>query len=352
MATETDTKLKGVVGLKNLGNTCYANSALQAFRHVSEMTYLCLDTKSELKKKHDNHSGTLFEAYADLIRTMWTHHKPAFISPDSFWKDMLAAAEKSGYEHFQGRQQQDSHEFLMFLLDQIFEGTKEPVRFVIQRPPPTNDAERRIQGALEGWKAQFEKQYTPVVDIWFGLLEFETECQECKKKTYRYETFNSLKVSVPSQLEKDQRPPTIHEMLAAEWKTEQIEGFHCESCPARTTAHRRVKIWRMPRCLILVFKRFSPDGRKINTQWSYKNEPLNFKDLFSEASPEKSQEYAFTVQSIVDHHGSARGGHYTAQAKNPIDGAWYFYDDESTMPMERGPVYGHTNYMLLLRANN
>ena len=60
----------GIVGLRNLGNTCYANSAVQALRQITEMTYLCMSETSDLKKKHENHSGTLFDSYRDLIRTM------------------------------------------------------------------------------------------------------------------------------------------------------------------------------------------------------------------------------------------------------------------------------------------
>ena len=172
--TEPSEKPKGpvgIVGLRNLGNTCYANSAVQALRQITEMTFLCMSETSDLKKQHENHSGTLFESYRDLIRTMWTTHSPAYISPDAFWKDMIAAATNAGYEHFRGRQPQDAHEFMMFLLDQFLEGTKESVNYIIQRGPSLNDTDRRIQAALESWKQNFEKQYTPIVDIWFGLME-------------------------------------------------------------------------------------------------------------------------------------------------------------------------------------
>lgn len=353
MATTEEAKgSKGAVGLRNLGNTCYANSAIQALRQVTEMTYLCLADSSDLKKKHDNHSGKLFEAYKDLIKTMWSAHHPAYVSPDAFQKDMLNAAYQSGYEQFLGREQQDAHEFMMFLLDQIFEGTKEEVSFIIQRPPPRNDAERRILAALTSWKTQFEKQYTPIVDIWFGLLEYETECQDCKNKSYRYETFNTLKISMPHHLTDPSKPPTIQEMLRDEWQPEEIEGYACDKCaPGRTKAKRTVKIWRMPRCLVVMLKRFTPDGRKLNTAWTPPEGSLSLREFFSEASPERSKEYLYGLQSIVDHHGSARGGHYVAQGLSPLDGKWYLYDDETTHPIEK-PTLGTSSYVLLFRAQN
>ena len=343
---------KGAVGLRNLGNSCYANAALQALRQVTEMTYLCLTENSELKKKHENASGNLFEAYKDLIKTMWSAHYPAFVSPDAFRRDMLIAAHSAGVEQFLGREQQDAHEFMMFILDQIFEGTKEEVKFIIQRPPAQNDVERRILAALTAWKDFFEKQYTPIVDIWFGLLEYCTECQSCGTKFYKYETFNTLKVSMPHHLSEGQSPPTIQEMLEKEWLPETIDGYACDKCtPHRTQAKRSVKIWRLPRCLIVMLKRFTPDGRKLNTAWTPPNGTLNLKEFFSEASPERSKEYQFDLQSIVDHHGSARGGHYVAQGLSPLDSKWYLYDDETAHPIEK-PSLGHSSYVLIYRAQN
>jgi ubiquitin C-terminal hydrolase len=262
------------------------------------------------------------------------------------------AADRAGYDQFLGRQQQDAHEFMMFVLDQIFEGTKEEVNFIIQKPTPRTDAERRIYEALSSWKRQFEKQYTPIVDIMFGLLEYDTECQTCKNHSYKYESFNTLKISMPYIVEPGQTPPTIQEMLRPEWQPETIEGYACDHCqPTRTTARRQVKIWRLPRCLIVMLKRFTPDGRKLNTPWTPPSDTLDLGEFFSPVSPERSKDYKYGVQAVVDHHGSARGGHYVSQGLSPLDGKWYLYDDETVHPIEK-PSLGTSSYVLLFRAQN
>jgi len=146
-------------------------------------------------------------------------------------------------------------------------------------------------------------------------------------------------------------PQTLKEMLKADWKEEEIEGYHCDKCPARTVAKRKMAIWRLPRCLIVVQKRFLPDGRKITTQWKHEEEPLCLGEFFSEASPEKSKKFEYGLQSLVDHHGSARGGHYTAQGLSPLDGKWYIYDDETTHHTEK-PIMSPSTYVMIYRAKN
>jgi ubiquitin carboxyl-terminal hydrolase 4/11/15 len=41
----------------------------------------------------------------------------------------------------------------------------------------------------------------------------------------------------------------------------------------------------------------------------------------------KSGEYIYDLYAVSNHFGSLNGGHYTAFAKNAIDGKWYDFDD-------------------------
>jgi ubiquitin C-terminal hydrolase len=74
-------------------------------------------------------------------------------------------------------------------------------------------------------------------------------------------------------------------------------------------------------------------------------EPFNTRELFSEESPEKDAVTDYTLRAIVDHHGGAGGGHYTAQCKDKLSGAWYIYDDENTHSVA-APIIGETTYMM------
>ena len=110
-----------------------------------------------------------------------------------------------------------------------------------------------------------------------------------------------------------------------------------------------MRIWRLPQVLVVVIKRFTPDGRKIHTRMApLEGGALDCRPFFSSTSPEHVGVLDYTLQGIVDHHGSARGGHYTAQARHSESGAWHLYDDEGVLEIGDGrPVFGESTYMLV-----
>jgi ubiquitin C-terminal hydrolase len=339
--------VKGVTGIMNMRNTCYLNSTLQALRHNTEMSAFFLENKHEtwINRKKSEPKVELVRGYADLLKTLWSGSKPAYVRPEGFLQAMMPAAKASGFDHFLVPEQHDSHEVLVFLLDQIHEGLAEEVNIQITRSPPQNSKDKAIQAALEAWKGFFGKQYSPLTEMIYGLLRVTMTCKGCNHSVDSWETFNCLKMPIG----KDQ-PSTIEDMLKEELKEEEIEGYACDRCkPARTVAIRKPSIWRLPRMVCLVAKRFTYDGRKIHTPIQFPNyESISFSQFFSKDSPEPSQKHKYQCFATVDHYGSTGGGHYVAQAKSPLSDKWNLFNDESTQSIS-DPKFGENNYIFFLK---
>lgn len=83
---KTQSSVLGVVGLRNIGNTCFMNAALQCMSHTIELTNYFLRSEYKLDTNATNVMGTqgkLAESYASLIYEMWNGVK-SMVSPNYF----------------------------------------------------------------------------------------------------------------------------------------------------------------------------------------------------------------------------------------------------------------------------
>jgi len=331
----TDTK--GVIGLTNIGNTCYGNAILQALRHESDLTiFFLLGKHNEIIKRKKNNAKAdedafrMIEGYGHLIRNMWASEK-GIENTREFWRSMVTLAKKKGYDQFQFPVPHDAHEFLAFLLDQMHEGLGEEVEMTLR----VEDSKKEVKSALEFWKASFEKSYSPIVEILFSLKRKCTVCETCKHESVTWETFNILDVSVPNTVGPE--PAKLMDLLVADGKGDELDDYVCSGqCTARSKAHVSRSIWRLGTWVIIALKRFGNNGQRVNTPVDI---PLqtSFDSIFYGKSIEPSKSHMYELFTTVHHHGVAGGGHYTARAKHPVTGVWNIYDDENTHPIS-GPI--------------
>ncbi len=335
-----------------MGLTCYANAVMQAFRHCKQITWLMQPDKySTLLLKEPTperqKQQELTATFADVVQLLSKCGKGQSVRPADFWRRFHRCIENTGFDHLAIKMPHDSHEFYLCLLDILHESLAREVDMRIHRPAPTTESEKRIHGALDTWRQEFHKKYSPLVDLFYGLMHVTVECKGCGNMTHRWETFTALKGEFPTGMQ----TPTLLQTIQEEMKPAEISGYHCEKCaPTRHDAVKRVSIWRLPRHLVIVLKRFTPDGRKLGNPITplslYGEEPISLQSLFSKDSPEKSNTSTFLLNSIVDHHGGLNGGHYTAQCRSLHQSTnWLIFDDESVQEIPH-PMFGGSTYML------
>ena len=339
------TQVKGQLGLMNLGNTCYLNAVIQCLRHVADLTVFFHRHSDSWIHKTLAKDATLCIAYKDLILSLWSGTSPSKMRPAGFLHHFRATLRGTALEHMIAPAPHDSHEALVFLLDQLHEGMKRPLTNVTVSAKEGDPTFK----ALTYWKEHVAPEYSPIVDYFFGLMEVSVTCSLCKTVSCRYEPFNMLKVAFPNT-----KDATLVECINHEFQGEPLDEYQCDACTAnkkpRGPAIIQRKIWRLPRNLILVLKRFNPNGTKCQANVSA--EPVQtFTSWFAENSPESSRSADYTLHSIIDHHGVANGGHYTAQVKSPITDKWNVYDDESVMTMGDGSKshFGSMTYILFYK---
>eukprot|EP00980_Cylindrotheca_fusiformis_P009690 scaffold2141_cov120-Cylindrotheca_fusiformis.AAC.25 len=336
----------GVIGLRNLGNTCFINSSLQCLSATIPLTdyFLGFDYRSEINR--DNFLGTggkLATSYAELMKKMWLGTKST-VEPIEFKEQLgIFAPQFSGYR------QHDSQELLSFLLD----GIHEDLNRVMSKPYIEDkdcDGTRDESDAIESWKNYLKRNKSLVVDLFQGQLRNTCRCLTCGHKNIRFEPFMYLSLPINSNCR------SLEDCIDDYLQEETLEGaeqWYCGRCETLVDATKKIDLWILPPILIVHLKRFRyNDGGNVGS----KNEaaieyPIMQWDLKSRVKSKGSTYPMYDLYAVSNHMGSLGGGHYTALALNRFDDAWYEFNDSSYRCVEESIHMDHTKSAYVLFYN-
>ncbi|KAK5457282.1 hypothetical protein LTS15_005063 [Exophiala xenobiotica] len=194
-----DGRPRGITGLSNLGNTCYMNSALQCIRSVEELSQYFLHDQWKKDLNVDNplgHHGEVAKAYANLLHQIYDENASS-TNPSRF-KSVIGKYGSS----FSGYQQQDSQEFLLFLLDGLQEDLnrihKKPY---IEKPDSTDDMVEDSAALKEfadmNWDIYKARNDSVITDLFAGMYKSTLTCPVCQKVSIIFDPFNNLTLQLP-----------------------------------------------------------------------------------------------------------------------------------------------------------
>ncbi|KAK4218084.1 UCH-domain-containing protein [Rhypophila decipiens] len=190
----------GCVGLQNLGNTCYMNSALQCVRSVEELTkyFLTREAHNEINRENPlGNKGEVALAYGKLLEEIYKEPVPNSVAPRSF-KNTIGRHQPA----FSGYGQQDSQEFIGFLLDGLQEDLnrikKKPY---IEKPDSTdemlNNPELIREMANKVWDITKKRDDSVIADLFTGMYKSTLVCPDCDKVSITFDPFNNLTLPLP-----------------------------------------------------------------------------------------------------------------------------------------------------------
>ena len=186
---------KGRTGLVNIGNTCFMNSALQCLSNCYELTkYFILNLyENDINQENKLGSGgRIAVTYRKLLEELWRRDED-YINP-SYFKNIFAHFVRK----FSGYSQQDSNEFLIYLLDKIHEDlnsiSKKPY---IEIEDKRND-ESDEDASKRWWEKHLLRENSIIVDLFHGQFKSTITCNYCNRVAVSFDSFMFLSLPIPS----------------------------------------------------------------------------------------------------------------------------------------------------------
>ncbi len=192
---DKEKNLKGLVGLGNIGNTCYMNTSLQCLSNCKLLTnYFLFDYYIPFINKTNKigSKGKIVEAYAELIKNLWYGQKKS-IEPYRLKNECGMVRNM-----FAGYNQQDSQEFISFLLDELHEDLNK----VINKPY----IEKKDNLIFNSEKDEFNYNYNNflarnqsiIVDLFYGMFKSTLICpnKECNNVSKSFDPYSIISISI------------------------------------------------------------------------------------------------------------------------------------------------------------
>ncbi|XP_004849187.1 ubiquitin carboxyl-terminal hydrolase 20 [Heterocephalus glaber] len=145
-------KPRGLTGMKNLGNSCYMNAALQALSNCPPLTQFFLECGGLVRT---DKKPALCKSYQKLVSEVWHKKRPSYVVPTS-----LSHGIKLVNPMFRGYAQQDTQEFLRCLMDQLHEELKEPAVAAVAALSEARDSDSSdVDEKREGDRSPSEDEF-------------------------------------------------------------------------------------------------------------------------------------------------------------------------------------------------
>ncbi|CCD22525.1 ubiquitin-specific protease DOA4 NDAI_0A03680 [Naumovozyma dairenensis CBS 421] len=364
---EKEYDLDFIIGLQNMGNSCYLNCIIQCLLGTHELTKIFLNYSFEryinLNSKLGS-KGVLAKNLSKLIHLMYNHStlknngdKTKKKSGNNFIKPIqFRMACGSINNLFKNCSQQDCQEFCQFLLDALHEdlnqcGSNPPLKELSTKAESMREKlSLRIASSIE-WERYLTTDFSVIVDLFQGQYASRLQCKTCIHTSTTYQPFSVLSVPIPKK-----KNLNLLDCFKDFTKIENLEvdeQWFCPNCKSKQPSTKKLTITRLPRNLIIHLKRFDNNLNKNNNLIDY---PFILDltqfwadDFDGELPPGVTDElpkrgqippFKYRLYGAALHFGSLYGGHYTAFVNKGIRNGWYYFDDTNYRPIknEREPI--------------
>ena len=326
-----------LVGLTNIGATCYMNAVLQSFSNIRDLTNYLFKPEVIQKIEENKDTKPLAFEYLQLIKHLWLLDKNNIenygenisFSPTQFKKvigelnNLFIKNEANDSKDLIIFMEEELHKELNFLLENKI--TNDNNLFYINQYNEKEVSSNYYRFFIENYKSI-------ISHLFYGTQKAITTCVTCGIKTFNYQIFSNLIFPLEAVREfkgyknfgNNTTYVSFQDCLEHFQQNNYFTGMNrisCNHCRNLSDAFYINKIELAPNILIIILNRGK--GLEFNVNLDI-TEYINIKNYVGNSeSP-----FDFELIGVIMHYGdSSQSGHFAAICKNKNDNQWYKYND-------------------------
>ena len=340
-----------LIGLENIGATCYMNATLQCFCNIVKFVDYFKYNKYLINLvKNDYNKSSLSSSFKLLIEKLW---------PDNFNSNTKKSYAPYEYKNkiskmnslFEGVQANDSKDLVNFIIMTLHQELNKVKNvsnsfnnnnnFGVSINQQTNQ-QLMFNNFIENFK---KENHSIISDLFYAMNCNMIQCSMCKTQSYNYQTYFFLvfpleeirkyKINNFNQFNNfnnmfNNNEVNIYDCFEYEKRINFMSGqnaMYCNYCKNTCNSSMCTMLTTGPQILIIILNR--GQGIQFNVKINFV-EQLNLAYFIQFGNTGVNYELIGVITHLGD---SGMSGHFIAYCKNPISKSWYQYNDAKVNPV-------------------
>lgn len=351
-------------GFTNVGNTCYANAALQCLLSTS-LTHALLQPESMAVLRGYSSNRRLLELGTGSFDSC---HGEDFDESARSPSSRMSRKEKRRQRRMEKRMHVKSDwltRHLTVITREYVENEPQKTSWFYRRkniivdPSPITKHPDRLSKCLTPYQQEDAHEFMRALlstltmngenkrlsSLFDGLLESAVTCQVCRRSSLTRDRYMDLSLDIVGK-----HVNTLGDAMCEFTKTEFLDcdnKVFCENCAKKQPVAKGLRLATAPSILVCHLKRFSYNdyGRMVRLH-KHLRFPLKLEigDYMSLAN--KSKPPSYELVGVLVHQGqSCDSGHYIAYVKSQDE--WYKANDSQISKADVGTVLSQQAYILM-----
>ena len=314
------------------------NVTLQCLSNTDELNNFFIN---KFKYEPNDNNKIISNSYYNVIKDLWNRNiNNKSFSPNEF-KEKLSKENPL----FAGIAANDSKDLINFLLErfhnELNDIKKDNIQYnnYVSYQIKPND-QLNEQKMLNIFTNEFKEKYNSIIsNLFYGLLETKSQCQQCKYIKYNFQVYSFIEFPLERvnqycfmtgkrnnyNMNNNKNPDIdLYECFEYYNNLELMTGdnqMYCNICNCNCDSLYGSLLYSTPNYLIINLNRGRGAVYECNVNFPEQLNLFNFVTF-------KNGNTVYELYAVICHIGpSSMSGHFIAFCKNRIDKKWYKYND-------------------------